>query len=103
MRHQVTVDGTTHLLPRPFMVLATQNPIEYEGTFPLPEAQLDRFLLRIRLGYPSASDEILVMEKQQLRHPIETIEAVCSAEEILAGAGSYALHLCVSAGQALYC
>jgi MoxR-like ATPase len=84
--HQVTVDGTTHALPRPFMVLATQNPIEYEGTFPLPEAQLDRFLLRIRLGYPSASDEILVIEKQQLRHPIETIEPICSVDEILAAA-----------------
>ena len=56
--HQVTVDGVTHILPRPFMVLATQNPIEYEGTFPLPEAQLDRFLLRVRLGYPDLSDEI---------------------------------------------
>jgi MoxR-like ATPase len=84
--HQVTVDGTTHPLPRPFMVLATQNPIEYEGTFPLPEAQLDRFLLRIRLGYPGASDEILVIEKQQLRHPIETIEPICAVDEILAAA-----------------
>ena len=84
--HQVTVDGTTHPLPRPFMVLATQNPIEYEGTFPLPEAQLDRFLLRIRLGYPSPPDEILVLEQQQLRHPIEAIEPVCSADEILAAA-----------------
>jgi MoxR-like ATPase len=82
----VTVDGTTHPLPRPFMVLATQNPIEYEGTFPLPEAQLDRFLLRIRLGYPSPPDEILVLEQQQLRHPIEAIEPVCSADEILAAA-----------------
>ena len=54
--HQITVDGVTHPLPRPFLVLATQNPIEYEGTFPLPEAQLDRFLLRIRLGYPDAED-----------------------------------------------
>jgi MoxR-like ATPase len=83
---QVTVDGTTHSLPHPFMVLATQNPIEYEGTFPLPEAQLDRFLLRIHLGYPSSSDEILVMERQQLHHPIETIEPICSVEEILAAA-----------------
>lgn len=83
---QVTVDGATHLLPRPFMVLATQNPIEYEGTFPLPEAQLDRFLLRIRLGYPSHADEILVLERQQLRHPIEAIEPVCSDADILASA-----------------
>jgi MoxR-like ATPase len=83
---QVTVDGATHPLPRPFMVLATQNPIEYEGTFPLPEAQLDRFLLRVRLGYPSLSDEILVMEQQQLRHPIDTIGAIFSAEEVIAAA-----------------
>src|ERR1700690_4147142 len=58
--HQITVDGITHPLPAPFMVLATQNPIEYEGTFPLPEAQLDRFLLRVRLGYPDLSDEIKI-------------------------------------------
>jgi len=83
---QVTVDGVTHALPRPFMVLATQNPIEYEGTFPLPEAQLDRFLLRVRLGYPNAVDEVAVLEGQQLRHPIETIEAVFSADEVLAAA-----------------
>jgi MoxR-like ATPase len=80
--HQMTVDGITHLLPVPFLVLATQNPIEYEGTFPLPEAQLDRFLLRIRLGYPGMSDEILVLELQQLRHPIETLETVMSVEEL---------------------
>ena len=79
---QMTVDGITHPLPKPFMVLATQNPIEYEGTFPLPEAQLDRFLLRIRLGYPSLADEILILELQQLRHPIETLEMVVSVEEL---------------------
>ena len=81
---QVTVDGVTHPLPRPFIVLATQNPIEYEGTFPLPEAQLDRFLLRVRLGYPSMNDEIRVLEGQKLRHPIDAIEAVFSADEVLA-------------------
>jgi MoxR-like ATPase len=80
---QVTVDGITHMLPEPFMVLATQNPIEYEGTFPLPEAQLDRFLLRVRLGYPSLVDEIHILEQQQLRHPISTLEAVVSLEELL--------------------
>jgi MoxR-like ATPase len=79
---QMTIDGITHALPRPFMVLATQNPIEYEGTFPLPEAQLDRFLLRIRLGYPGLNDEIRVLELQQLRHPIETLEAVIPVEEL---------------------
>lgn len=85
---QVTVDGVTHILPKPFMVLATQNPIEYEGTFPLPEAQLDRFLLRVRLGYPALADEIRVLEDQQLRHPIETIEAIIASDEVLAAAES---------------
>jgi MoxR-like ATPase len=79
---QVTVDGKTHPLPTPFMVLATQNPIEYEGTFPLPEAQLDRFLLRIRLGYPNPSDEIEILERQQLRHPIETLKSVIKVAEL---------------------
>ena len=81
---QVTVDGVTRPLPPPFMVLATQNPVEYEGTFPLPEAQLDRFLLRIHLGYPNASDEVAVLEGQQRQHPITTLEAVTSPEEIRA-------------------
>jgi MoxR-like ATPase len=81
---QVTVDGTTHGLPSPFMVLATQNPIEYEGTFPLPEAQLDRFLMRVRLGYPSPLDEIEVLERQQLRHPIESLAPVIKVAELLA-------------------
>ncbi len=81
--HQITVDGTTHKLPAPFMVLATQNPIEYEGTFPLPEAQLDRFLIRVHLGYPSATDEVLVMDRQQLRHPVDEIGQVTDASEIL--------------------
>jgi MoxR-like ATPase len=80
---QVTVDGITHPLPRPFMVLATQNPIEYEGTFPLPEAQLDRFLLRVRLGYPTPTDEMRILSEQQLRHPIESLEAVVKLDELL--------------------
>ena len=84
--HQVTVDGVTHLLPKPFMVLATQNPIEYEGTFPLPEAQLDRFLLRVRLGYPSPADEVRILEEQQLQHPLDTLESVVKTKEILAAA-----------------
>ncbi|PKN93773.1 MAG: AAA family ATPase [Chloroflexi bacterium HGW-Chloroflexi-6] len=83
---QVTVDGQTHILPRPFMVLATQNPIEYEGTFPLPEAQLDRFLLRLRMGYPGQADEIRILENQQLRHPIESVESVISTDEVLQAA-----------------
>jgi MoxR-like ATPase len=80
---QVTVDGVTHHLPAPFMVLATQNPVEYEGTFPLPEAQLDRFLLRIRLGYPQVQDEIAVLDRQQFGHPFTELEPVVSVEEIL--------------------
>jgi len=79
---QVTVDGVTHPLPKPFMVLATQNPIEYEGTFPLPEAQLDRFLLRLRLGYPSMADEIRVMDEQRLQHPLETLKPIVKLKEI---------------------
>jgi MoxR-like ATPase len=79
---QVTVDGVTHRMPEPFMVMATQNPIEYEGTFPLPEAQLDRFLLRIHLGYPSMTDEVLIMEGQQRSHPIDALERVTGPEEI---------------------
>ena len=81
--HQVTVDGLTHKLPDPFMVLATQNPIEYEGTFPLPEAQLDRFLLHLRLGYPSMSDEIRVLDDQQIRHPLETLKSVAKVKEVM--------------------
>jgi len=80
---QVTVDGTTYLLPEPFLVLATQNPIEYEGTFPLPEAQLDRFLVRITLGHPQTADEIRILDAQQFVHPLETIEQVVSVEELL--------------------
>lgn len=81
--HQVTVDGVTHLLPKPFMVLATQNPIEYEGTFPLPEAQLDRFLLRVRMGYPTPSEEIRILNGQQLRHPIEALKPIVKIKELL--------------------
>ena len=81
---QVTVDGVTHKLPVPFMVLATQNPIEYEGTFPLPEAQLDRFLLRLSLGYPTAANEIDVLDRQQFRHPIESLEQVIGAADLVA-------------------
>ncbi|MCD6344227.1 MAG: MoxR family ATPase [Anaerolineae bacterium] len=81
---QVTVDRITHPLPRPFMVLATQNPIEYEGVFPLPEAQLDRFMFRISLGYPVAWDELQILDRQQFRHPIETLEPVATVEELLA-------------------
>ncbi len=80
---QVTVDGVTHKLERPFMVLATQNPIEYEGTFPLPEAQLDRFLLRIRLGYPSSADEVRVLDEQQYVHPIHGLQQAATVQELL--------------------
>jgi MoxR-like ATPase len=81
---QVTVDGVTHQLPQPFIVLATQNPIEYEGTYSLPEAQLDRFLMRIDLGYPALRDEIEVLDRQQFTHPVHELTAVASAEDLLA-------------------
>ncbi len=81
--HQITVDGVTHILPKPFMVLATQNPIEYEGTFPLPEAQLDRFLMRIRLGYPEINDEINILDRQQYQHPVNDLQQVAPADELL--------------------
>lgn len=79
---QVTVDGITHPLPSPFMVLGTQNPIEYEGTFPLPEAQLDRFMLRIRLGYPALDDEVKILGDQQYQHPIYALSSVATQEEL---------------------
>jgi MoxR-like ATPase len=79
---QVTVDGVTHRTPQPFMVMATQNPIEYEGTFPLPEAQLDRFLIRLELGYPAAHDEVAMMDRQLHAHPLDGLEQVCGPEEV---------------------
>jgi len=81
---QVTVDGVTHRTPSPFLVLATQNPIEYEGTFPLPEAQLDRFMLRISLGYPSPSEEIRMIEAQQIAHPVDSLEQVIPVRDLQA-------------------
>jgi MoxR-like ATPase len=80
--HQVTVDGETRLLPDPFLLLATENPIEYEGTFPLPEAQLDRFFLKTALGYPSAADEVQIVADQRAGHPLRTLESVVAVEEI---------------------
>jgi len=80
---QVTVDGVTRMLPEPFMVMATQNPIEYEGTFPLPEAQLDRFLMRVHLGYPTSTDEVLMMDAQQVTHPLASIGEVTDPAEIV--------------------
>jgi MoxR-like ATPase len=80
---QVTVDGTTYPMARPFLVLATQNPIEYEGTFPLPEAQLDRFMMRISLGYPDPEYEIIMMDSQQYVHPVEEIGQVLTVVELL--------------------
>ncbi|MDY7076626.1 MAG: MoxR family ATPase [Chloroflexota bacterium] len=80
---QVTVDGVTRPLPAPFLVLATQNPIEYEGTFPLPEAQLDRFLIRLSLGYPEADDETQILRNLRKQHPIETVGQVVDGAELL--------------------
>jgi MoxR-like ATPase len=79
---QVTVDGKTHILPHPFFVMATQNPIELEGTFPLPEAQLDRFLLRIRLGYPDQSEEIAILHRFQEEDPLQALSSVATPAEI---------------------
>jgi MoxR-like ATPase len=80
---QVTVDGVTHPMEEPFLVMATQNPIEYEGTFPLPEAQLDRFMMRISLGYPDREKEVAILDSQQDHHPIRDISQVVSVEELL--------------------
>jgi MoxR-like ATPase len=81
--NQVTVDGVTHHLEPPFLVMATQNPIEYEGTFPLPEAQLDRFLMRISLGYPEFMEEMAIIEHQEKVHPIESLQPVSAPAEVI--------------------
>jgi MoxR-like ATPase len=81
---QITVDGVTYPMESPFLILATQNPIEYEGTFPLPEAQIDRFMMRVSLGYPAPADEMNILESQRRRHPIQEIGQVVSAAELLA-------------------
>ena len=81
---QMTVDGVTYPMERPFLVLATQNPIEYEGTFPLPEAQIDRFMMRVSLGYPSAADEMRILELQREHHPVEDIGQIVTADELMA-------------------
>jgi MoxR-like ATPase len=79
---QATIDGTTYPMPDPFLVIATQNPIEYEGTFALPEAQLDRFMLRIRLGYPQPIEEIVILDEQKRTHPLDDIEEVLGVEDL---------------------
>jgi MoxR-like ATPase len=79
---QATIDGTTYAMPDPFLVIATQNPIEYEGTFALPEAQLDRFMLRIRLGYPQPIEEVVILDEQKRSHPLDELEVVCSVDEL---------------------
>jgi MoxR-like ATPase len=80
---QVTVEGVTHAVPTPFMVMATQNPVEYEGTFPLPEAQLDRFFLLVSLGYPTTEEELAIIDGQMLAHPIDALQPVADARQIL--------------------
>ena len=80
---QMTVDGVTYRLSNPFLIMATQNPIEYEGTFPLPEAQLDRFLLRIQMGYPQPQEELRILAAQQHQHPIHNLQQVVTAQELL--------------------
>jgi MoxR-like ATPase len=85
---QATIDGTTYAMPDPFLVIATQNPIEYEGTFALPEAQLDRFMLRIRLGYPQPLEEIVILDEQKRSHPLDELEVVCTVDELRAMQGA---------------
>jgi MoxR-like ATPase len=79
---QSTIDGVTYPMPSPFLVMATQNPIEYEGTFALPEAQLDRFMLRLRIGYPKAMEEIVILDEQKRTHPIDAVQQVLDVEEL---------------------
>src|SRR5215204_1424823 len=79
---QATIDGVTYPMPAPFLVIATQNPIEYEGTFALPEAQLDRFMLRLRLGYPQPIEEIVILDEQKRHHPLDDLEEVLAADEL---------------------
>ena len=80
---QITIDGVTYRLPEPFMVMATQNRIEYEGTFPLPEAQLDRFMMNIKLGYPKVSDEMNILDTHQFHHPLDDLEQIMGAEDLV--------------------
>ncbi len=80
---QVTVDGVTYPMSNPFMILATQNPIEYEGTFPLPEAQLDRFLMVLQIGYPTPAEELTILSAQQYQHPIQNIQQVITVDELI--------------------
>jgi len=80
---QITVDGVSYRLPEPFMVMATQNPIEYEGTFPLPEAQLDRFMMNISIGYPRASDEMNILDSHQHHHPLDDLAQIMTADELV--------------------
>lgn len=80
---QITVDGVSYRLPEPFMVMATQNPIEYEGTFPLPEAQLDRFMMNISIGYPKSADEMNILDSHQHHHPLEDLSQIMTAEELV--------------------
>ncbi|WP_237607490.1 AAA family ATPase [Roseimaritima sediminicola] len=81
---RVTVDGTTHSLRKPFLVVATQNPVDHEGTFPLPEAQLDRFMMRFTLGYPSAEEELRMLEMLQFGHPVDQLKSVATAAQMVA-------------------
>ncbi|MDF2557271.1 MAG: MoxR family ATPase [Bacillales bacterium] len=81
--HSITVDGVTNELPKPFFVMATQNPIDYEGTYELPEAQIDRFLLKIRMGYPALADELIILDKARHSTPVEALEPVLSTDDII--------------------
>ncbi|MFP6686922.1 MAG: AAA family ATPase, partial [Polyangiaceae bacterium] len=80
--HQVTVEGKTHPLPDPFFVIATQNPVDFQGTYPLPEAQLDRFLLKLTMGYPPIEDELRILSERKLSDPLDSLEAVATGDDI---------------------
>ena len=80
---RITVDGKTHLLESPFLVIATQNPVDHEGTFPLPEAQLDRFMMKFSLGYPTMEEELNILQRLQLEHPIDNLQAVVTKKQIV--------------------
>jgi MoxR-like ATPase len=86
---QVSIDGETHVLPRPFLVMATQNPVEHQGTFPLPEAQLDRFLLKIKMGYPSTDEGVEILKRFKEENPLDQIEPVVKASEIVEAQRQY--------------
>ena len=97
---QVTIDGETHVLPKPFMVMATQNPVEYSGTFPLPEAQLDRFLMKVKLGYLTEKEEANLLNQHKVESPFDELQPVVSPDDVKACAGPVLAHRLILAPEA---